>query len=659
MKRLSAWNWVCIISLIAVLISGFLYWQTGKSVDIIQDSEIKTGLQNNSLGLDAKRDIFFVGTYNNKLMAFQNKTHEKLWELEAKGPFCKLVVRSEQGLLYAGNSDNNVYIIQIDSGEVVNQINVKRRIYDIDVTRDGEEILISAGAAANKHNLFLYTKDGEGIVNLPYKSIIRGVSYTKDEQEIIFGNDRGEFTRIDKAGNVVGMTELQYRIVGVAKMGEDFAALCNDGSYCVLDEQLKLLRRGNVQSNLKVKVASIGADESGEYLVIGTEEGYLYVIDPDGNKAVSVRLSNAVAGILGVDDLIYITGRGDFIKTISVSDLGQMNLYHIIHSITRITGAVSFALLLISLMMSIPVVKGKLFKMGKALYKYRIAYLLLIPTFILLILFNYTPVFLAFTRAFTNWSKDINTLAEIKFVGLDNFKTMFSEGYFLIGIKNLVILMVTGFIKVLTVPILVAWLVYSMRSDRQKYIFRFLFVLPMVVPGIVSSLVWKQIYDPNIGLVNEVLGKIGLSSLQMTWLGDEKTALWAIIFMGFPFINTLAFLVYYGGLIDVDSSLIEAARVDGATRRGIFFRVLLPMIAPQIKMMIVLTFIGVVQDYANIYILTGGGPGTSTYVPGLELYYNVTKFGRYGYACALGLVMFVFILIGTIINMRIKSNNNE
>ena len=93
MKRLSAWNWVCIISLIAVLISGFLYWQTGKSVDIIQDSEIKTGLQNNSLGLDAERDIFFVGTYNNKLMAFQNKTHEKLWELEAKGPFCKLVVR--------------------------------------------------------------------------------------------------------------------------------------------------------------------------------------------------------------------------------------------------------------------------------------------------------------------------------------------------------------------------------------------------------------------------------------------------------------------------------------------------------------------------------------------------------------------------------------
>ena len=659
MKRLSAWNWVCIISLIAVLVSGFLYWKTGKSVEIIQDSQITTGLQNNSLGYDAEQDIFFVGTYNNKLMAFHNKTNEKLWEIEAKGPFCKLVVRPEKGLLYAGNDDNNVYIIQIDSGEVVSQINVKRRIYDIDVTRDGEEILISAGATANKHNLFLYTKEGEEIINIPLKSIIRGVSYSKDEQSLIFGNDRGEFTRMDKEGNVLDMTELQYRIVGMTKMGDQYAALCNDGSSCVLNDQLKLLRKGSIQSNLKVKVSSIGADASGEYLVIGTEEGYLYVVDPDGNKAVSERLTNAVAGILGVEDLIYITGRGDFIKIISVTDLSQMNLYHTIHRITQITGAVALVFWIISLMMSIPVVKKRLFKVGRALYKYRIAYLLLIPTFILLILFNYTPAFMAFTRAFTNWSKDINTLAEIKFVGLDNFKTMISEGYFLIGIKNLLILMITGFVKVLTVPVLIAWLVYSMRSDRQKYIFRFLFVLPMVVPGIVSSLVWKQIYDPNIGLINEVLEKIGLASLQMTWLGDEKTALWAIIFMGFPFINTLAFLVYYGGLIDIDSSLIEAARVDGATRRTIFGRVLLPMIAPQIKMMIVLTFIGTVQDYANIYLLTGGGPGTSTYVPGLELYYNVTKFGRYGYACALGLIMFVFILIGTLINMRIKANNNE
>ena len=70
------------------------------------------------------------------------------------------------------------------------------------------------------------------------------------------------------------------------------------------------------------------------------------------------------------------------------------------------------------------------------------------------------------------------------------------------------------------------------------------------------------------------------------------------------------------------------------------------------KMIIILTFIGTVQDFNGVFLLTGGGPGTSTYVPGLELYYNATRFGRYGYACALGVVLFIFVMILTAINMR-------
>lgn len=76
---------------------------------------------------------------------------------------------------------------------------------------------------------------------------------------------------------------------------------------------------------------------------------------------------------------------------------------------------------------------------------------------------------------------------------------MFTEGYFLIGIKNLLILIVTSFIKILTVPLLVAELVFLMRNDRAKYWFRFLFVLPMVVPGTVTTLLWNNIYEPSVG----------------------------------------------------------------------------------------------------------------------------------------------------------------
>jgi ABC-type sugar transport system permease subunit len=79
----------------------------------------------------------------------------------------------------------------------------------------------------------------------------------------------------------------------------------------------------------------------------------------------------------------------------------------------------------------------------------------------------------------------------------------------------------------------------------------------------------------------------------------------------------------------------------------------------QIKLLLILVFIGTVQDFGGVYLLTSGGPGTSTYVPGLELYFNTTKFGRFGYACALGLVIFVFTMIGTLINMRIKTVSEE
>ena len=220
--------------------------------------------------------------------------------------------------------------------------------------------------------------------------------------------------------------------------------------------------------------------------------------------------------------------------------------------------------------------------------------------------------------------------------------------------------MVCSFAKLLTVPLLLAELVFAMRtrngeSSKRRYWFRLLLVLPMVVPGVVSTLMWSNIYDPEIGALNSLLEAVGLESWTRVWLGNEKTALWAIIFMGFPFVNSFAFLVYYGALINIPADLFEAAKVDGSNPAWNFFHIHLPLISPQMKMLIITTFIGAVQDYGGVYLLTKGGPGYATYVPGLELYYAATKFGQYGYACAMGLVMFVVILVGSIINMRMKT----
>ena len=97
--------------------------------------------------------------------------------------------------------------------------------------------------------------------------------------------------------------------------------------------------------------------------------------------------------------------------------------------------------------------------------------------------------------------------------------------------------------------------------------------------------------------------------------------------------------------------------MDGSNPVWNFFNIHLPLISPQLKMLIITTFIGAVQDYGGVLLLTSGGPGYTTYVPGLELYFAATKFGQYGYACAMGLVMFVVILIGSLLNLRIKTQD--
>jgi ABC-type sugar transport system permease subunit len=350
-----------------------------------------------------------------------------------------------------------------------------------------------------------------------------------------------------------------------------------------------------------------------------------------------------------VGDDVYFTGYADFVKVIHADNLANMDFYQTMLKVCRYLQYVFIPLLVICLIGLIPKTRKMAAKLLRKMWLHRMAYIMLAPTFTLIILFNYRGIVLALIRAFTDWSRTNNTVAKMSFIGLDNFRTMLTEGYFLTGMKNLLLLMATGILKTLTVPLVLAWLVYNIRGAKRKYLHRFLFVLPIVVPGVIGALIWQRIYDPTIGLLTNILAKLHLDSLQRVWLGDAKTAIWAVIFMGFPFVGAMAFLVYYGGFINIDQEIIESARIDGGSRWNIFWRVQLPMIRPQINILITLQIIGSMQDFNGIYILTGGGPGTATYVPALELYFNAAQFGRYGYASALGVVLLIFTLTVTII----------
>ncbi|WP_148092022.1 carbohydrate ABC transporter permease, partial [Paenibacillus sp. 598K] len=149
-------------------------------------------------------------------------------------------------------------------------------------------------------------------------------------------------------------------------------------------------------------------------------------------------------------------------------------------------------------------------------------------------------------------------------VGLANYERMLSDPYVAKGLGNLLLLLVAGLFKTVVPPLFVAELIYYLRSKRSQYWFRTGFVTSMIIPSVAGLLIWQNFYDPNVGLLNQALRAIGLGELAHSWLGDPGTAIWAIIFMGFPFIGILSLLIFYAGLIAIPQDMVESAKIDGA-----------------------------------------------------------------------------------------------
>jgi raffinose/stachyose/melibiose transport system permease protein len=283
-------------------------------------------------------------------------------------------------------------------------------------------------------------------------------------------------------------------------------------------------------------------------------------------------------------------------------------------------------------------------------------YLFILPTLVFVLTFRYYPALSGIYHAFTRW--DGGAIDE--FTGLANFKELFTDQVLFASALNLV-WMLLAFILKLVPPLVIAVVLYHVASERLRYYFRVMFVLPLVVPGIVYWMVWKLLYQPApSGIFNAVLVPLeqwfqsaGFDvQLAHNWLADPRTALGAVIFMGFPWVNTLGVLIYLAGLENIDPNLFEAADIDGAGPLKKFRYVELPLLVRQIKLNLVLGLITTIQGYGFVLFMTQGGPAYATTVPGYQMYDEAFKYNRFGYASAVGLVMFIVILAATLTTGR-------
>ena len=203
----------------------------------------------------------------------------------------------------------------------------------------------------------------------------------------------------------------------------------------------------------------------------------------------------------------------------------------------------------------------------------------------------------------------------------------------------------------IAVPLIVAELIFNLRSEKAKSAYRLWVLIPMVAPGVVVTLIWDYIYDPNFGILTAIWQMVGGEPVD--WLHNSNTVIPAIIFMGFPWIGGTNVLIYISGLNAVSAEARESARLDGAGTFQIIWNIDLPQIAGQMRFFLINGLIGGIQDYSVQFLLTDGGPGYDTMVPGYYMYQAAFQSGRMGFASAIGTFLFVVIMIFTLLSFKI------
>lgn len=267
------------------------------------------------------------------------------------------------------------------------------------------------------------------------------------------------------------------------------------------------------------------------------------------------------------------------------------------------------------------------------------AYLFLLPSLLFFVGFVVIPMVMCLVSSFFNY-----TMTDFTFIGLGNYIEMFQDTIFLRAFKNTVLIVVVAVPVVTAFSLWVGSAIYPMHTVSRSF-FRCVFYLPVVTGTVAVAVVWKWMFSKYNGLFNYVLNSTGVLDENISWLGDERTAIWCIILILFTTSIGQPIVLYVAALGNVDTSLVEAAQVDGATSRQTFWKIKWPSIMPTTLYILVITTINSFQCYALIQLLTSGGPNHSTDTIMYYIYYEAFKLNRYGYGNAMGVFLAVIIAL--------------
>ncbi|WP_342437020.1 sugar ABC transporter permease [Paenibacillus sp. FSL L8-0436] len=263
------------------------------------------------------------------------------------------------------------------------------------------------------------------------------------------------------------------------------------------------------------------------------------------------------------------------------------------------------------------------------------AWAFMTPGLVFLAIFTFWPILYGIPLAFTDYS----VIAETRYVGFENFIRAFQDHNFTVSLWNsLVYVLIVPIIQVIS--ILMAILVNS-RLPGVK-MFRAAYYIPVVTSMVAVALIWSWLLGNN-GVVNYLLIQAGIIDGQVSWLSSSSTALYVLMFITMWKGLGYYMMLYLAGLQGIPSDLYEAARVDGAGPLRLVGHVTIPLLRPHILFCTLISVMGAVRVFDEVYILTKGGPGTSTLTSSVYIFQKGLEQFNFGYASALGLIVSVII----------------
>lgn len=283
----------------------------------------------------------------------------------------------------------------------------------------------------------------------------------------------------------------------------------------------------------------------------------------------------------------------------------------------------------------------------------RTAWLMLAPALVHLTWWIGAPVVATFVLAFTDYDILAGTAT---FNGLENFQEIFSNPTWNASIWHTVVF--TFFTVPVAMAVAVVLAVLLNNNIRGRAWYRAAIFMPHITATVAIALVWFWMYEPRIGIVNTVLGWVGIDG--PVWLSDSDWALTAVIVMSVWKGIGIKMLIYLAALQAMPQDVYEAAGIDGASKVRQFFAITLPLLKPATFFVLIVSIIDSFQAFDQLYVLTpDGGPENSTTVMASEIYRSAFKEFEMGLACAQSIVLFVFLLALTLIGRRLTGKEED